>query len=163
VSVEAVVVERAGVDAQRAFCEREYVGVARYCHRLVGDEQLARDLTQEAFVRLFGRWRQVEEPRAYVYLVATNLARRTWKRRSTEAVALRTAYAREDVVAAPDVAVRDAVDRLPRKWRDVVVLHYFADLPVADVARQLGQPEGTVRRRLTEARALLAPALGDPR
>lgn len=159
----AVVVERAGVDAQRAFCEREYMGVARYCHRLVADEQLARDLTQEAFVRLFGRWRQVEEPRAYVYLVATNLARRTWKRRSTEAAALRTAYAREDVVAGPDVAVRDAVERLPRKWRDVVLLHYFADLPVADVARQLGQPEGTVRRRLGEARALLAPTLGDPR
>ena len=160
---EAVAVDLAGVQAQRAFCEREYAAVARYCHRLVGDEQLARDLTQEAFVRLFGRWRQVAEPRAYVYLVATNLARRTWTRRSTEHAALRTAYAREEVVAAPDLGVRDAVERLPRTWRDVVVLHYFADLPVAEVARQLGQPEGTVRRRLTEARALLAPTLGDPR
>jgi RNA polymerase sigma factor (sigma-70 family) len=150
-------------DAQRAFCEREYAALARYCYRLVADEQLARDLTQEAFVRLFGRWRQVREPRAYVYLVATNLARRTWKRRSTEAAALRTAFSREEVVAGPDLTVRDAVERLPPKWRDVIVLHYFADLPVPAVARQLGQPEGTVRRRLTEARALLAPTLGDPR
>ncbi len=150
------------VDAQREFCEREYAALAGYCLRLAGDEQLARDLTQEAFVRLFGRWRSVAEPRAYVYLVATNLARRTWRRRRSETEAVRKAFPREEHHTAPDLAVRDAVDRLPRKWRDVVVLHYFADLPVAEVARQLGEPEGTVRRRLTEARALLAPTLGDP-
>jgi DNA-directed RNA polymerase specialized sigma24 family protein len=54
----------------RAFVEREYSGVARYCLRLLGHEQSARDVRQEAFVRLFGRWTKVAEPRAYVYLVA---------------------------------------------------------------------------------------------
>jgi len=149
-------------DALQAFCEREYAGVVGYLYRLVGEEELARDLTQEAFVRLFGRWSAVRDPRAYVYLVATNLARRQWRRRRDEAAAVRRAHPRAETAAPPDAGIRDVVEKLPRKWRDVVVLHYYADLAVADVARQLGQPEGTVRRRLTEARALLATSLGGP-
>jgi RNA polymerase sigma-70 factor (ECF subfamily) len=147
-------------DVAREFCEPEYPGLVRYLYRLVGNEDVARDLTQEAFVRLFGRWTAVAEPRAYLYLVATNLVRRRWRRRHLEAEALRRAHPRPEVVAAVEPGVRDVVERLPKKWREVVVLHYYADLPVADVARQLSQPEGTIRRRLTEARALLAVSLG---
>jgi RNA polymerase sigma-70 factor (ECF subfamily) len=44
---------------------------------------------------------------------------------------------------------------LPRRLRDVVVLHLVADLPVAEVATVAGIPVGTVKRRLYEARALL--------
>ena len=146
-------------DAIRAFCESEYAGLLRYCLRLVGDEHLARDITQEAFVRLFSKWVGVREPRGYVYLVATNVARRTWRRRRSEQAAFHV-VATDDTTWLPDFGVRDAVERLPRRWRDVVVLHYFADLPVAQVAAVLDTPEGTVKRRLAEARALLATSLG---
>ncbi len=152
---------REGRDAQRAFCEDEYGALVRYLVRLCGDEQLARDVTQEAFVRLFGRWREVREPRAYLYTVATNHLRRTARRRDWEAAAIALAHARPADVAPPEVGVRDAVARLPRRWRDVVLLYYFADLPVRSIAAQLGEPEGTVRRLLTEARASLAAALGE--
>lgn len=147
-------------DAIRTFCEAEYAALLRYCLRLVHEEQLARDITQEAFVRLFSRWVGVAEPRGYVYLVATNLARRTWRRRRSEQAALHVVAPADTTTALPDFDVRDAVERLPRRWRDVVLLHYFADLTVAQVAVALKQPEGTVKRTLAEARALLAKSLG---
>ena len=147
-------------DAQRAFCEDEYSDLVRYCCRLSGDEQLARDVAQEAFVRLFGRWISVREPRAYLYMVATNYLRRTMRRRGYEKDALALAHARPELVAEPEeLGLRDVVDRLPRRWREVILLYYFADLPVRSVATQLRMPEGTVRRLLTEARAELAQAL----
>lgn len=147
-------------DAQRAFCEAEYSDLVRYCHRLCGDEQLARDVTQEAFVRLFGRWFKVDDPHAYLYVVATNYLRRVLRRRGYEDAALARINARPVLVAeADELGLRDVVDRLPRKWREVIVLYYFADLPVRTVAEQLRIPEGTVRRLLTEARAELATSL----
>ena len=151
-------------DAVRAFMHADYPGLVSYLWRLTGDEEAARDIAQEAVVRLFGRWGTVAEPRAYAYVTATNLARRTWDRRRTERSVLRRAFSRaEQDVPGPQRDVRDAVERLPAKWREVVLLHYFADLPVPEVARQLRLPEGTVRRQLHEARQQLATALEDPR
>ena len=50
---------------------------------------------------------------------------------------------------------------LPLGQRRVVVLHYYADLPVREVARRLGVGEGTVKRSLFRAREALARALAD--
>jgi RNA polymerase sigma-70 factor (ECF subfamily) len=55
--------------------------------------------------------------------------------------------------------VRDLVERLPERLRSATVLHYYADLPVEQVARLLHRPEGTIRQRLHEARRLLAVEL----
>jgi RNA polymerase sigma factor (sigma-70 family) len=63
-------------------------------------------------------------------------------------------------LAAGDLG--DAVRRLPAREREVVVLHYVADLPVADVARRLGVAPGTVKRALHDARRRLAEALAPP-
>ena len=52
-------------------------------------------------------------------------------------------------------AVREALARLPGNDRMLVVLRYFDDLSVPEIAAQLSLPEGTVKRRLHEARALL--------
>jgi RNA polymerase sigma-70 factor (ECF subfamily) len=60
---------------------------------------------------------------------------------------------------APDTSLRDLVERLPGHLREAVLLHYYADLPVAEVAAALRRPVGTVKRRLHEARALLSDAV----
>jgi RNA polymerase sigma-70 factor (ECF subfamily) len=54
------------------------------------------------------------------------------------------------------------VGRLPDRLRDVVLLHYYADLPVGEVATAVRRPPGTVKRQLSEARAVLAQDLEDP-
>ena len=56
--------------------------------------------------------------------------------------------------------LRDAIDRLPRDMRDVLVMHYLMDLPVARVAKFLSLPAGTVKWRLHCARAELGRRLG---
>jgi RNA polymerase sigma-70 factor (ECF subfamily) len=149
-----------GRDEQfRAFYADEYPALARYCWRLVQDRELAHDLAQESFTRMLGRLTTVDDPRAYVYGIATNLVRRAWRRRAQDALTV-DALAAQPVRPLPShegaVAVREAVLRLPTRLRDVVLLHYWADLSVADVGQALGRPSGSVKRQLAEARARLA-------
>lgn len=132
-----------------------------YALSLVGDPGLASDVAQEAFTRLFARWGSVRDPRAWVYFVATNLATDTW-RRSQRDRALTSALepTARGTEAAHDPWLRDLVDRLPARLREPVLLHYYADLPVEEVARLTHRPVGTVKRRLHEARAALLAAGG---
>ena len=152
------------------FYALEFGRLAGYCRALVGSESAARDIAQEALVRVFSRWVTVSQPKAYAYLVATNLAKRTWKRGSLE----RKAYERSGFsalqvggAAATDPAESDGawlralVERLPDRHRLPVLLHYYADLPVAEIGRLLHLPTGTVKRRLHEARAELARTVGE--
>jgi RNA polymerase sigma-70 factor (ECF subfamily) len=55
--------------------------------------------------------------------------------------------------------LHDAIRTLGPEYRAVVVLHYLADLPVDEVAAVLGAPVGTVKSRLSRARAALAERL----
>lgn len=140
-----------------------YPALAGFAASLVGSRELGHDLAAEAFVRLLSKLRGVEDPRGYLYVTVTNLVRDHWRRLERE----RRAYARTgptDEVApvAVDPTVRDLVARLPDRLRRPVVLHYFADLPVAEVARLLHKPQGTVKRALYDARAVLAEALEEP-
>ncbi len=147
----------------RAFYALEYPTLARYAYKLVNDTDQAHDLAQEAFSRIYGRWVTVDEPRAYLYGITTNLARRTWRNRARDAAVIDQLSSRPQAhVPSHDSAVvlRASVQGIPKKLRDVVLLHYFADLSVAQVATAVGRPEGTVKRQLSEARALLAVALG---
>ena len=146
----------------RALYRAEYPRVAGYAYRLTRDSEQANDIAQEAFTRLLSRFVAVREPRAYLFHVATNLARDTWAARA-RAAALAARRVDESVEPAPDSSVADAIARLPRRYREVVLLHYYADLAVADVASAVRRPAGTVKRQLAEARALLATSLGDPR
>ena len=158
----ALATPASGRDAELTLLyRREFGALAGYCFRLVGEEQQARDIAAEAFVRLCGRVSGVRDPRAWLYMVATNLVRDGWARDNRQRAVVELLRRRREVqVTAFDPSVRDAVDRLPRRLRLVVVLHYVADLPVHEVAQATGLPVGTVKRRLHEARAALARALG---
>jgi RNA polymerase sigma-70 factor (ECF subfamily) len=133
-----------------------------YLVTLVGDLGVAQDLAQEAFVRVFARWRQVEHPRAYVYMTAVNQAKMHWRRSGREGRAYSfVSRSSTDSVEAHDPWLRDLVERLPKRLRTPVLLHYYADLPVDEVAATLHLPVGTAKRRLHEARAILRDTLED--
>ena len=149
------------VDADEAEFSRLYTEhfgrLSGYALSLVGDPGVATDVAQEAFTRLFARWGRVRDPRAWVFFVATNLANDHWRRTQRDrdlGAALRDVTTGED--AAHDPWLRDLVDRLPAPLRQAVLLHYYADLPVEEVARLVHRPVGTVKRRLHDARRLLA-------
>jgi RNA polymerase sigma-70 factor, ECF subfamily len=146
----------------RELFDAHYARLAGWTAGLVGDVDLAHDIATEAFTRLLARWTTVDDPRAYLYVVATNLVRDHWRRRDRERRALSLLHDdRPPTVAGPGTDLRDLVERLPERLRAPVLLHYYADLSIADVARALRRPEGTVKRALFDARALLHAALTD--
>ena len=150
----------------RAVYDAQFGRLAGWTTTLVGDRDLAHDLATEAFVKLLRNWSTVREPRAWLYVTVANLVRDHWRRRGREA----TAYERHEAgapehadLAAGDLVttltVREAVLALPDRLRMPVLLHYFADLSVAQVASHLGKSEGTIKRDLYDARARMATRL----
>ncbi|WP_202613519.1 RNA polymerase sigma factor [Ornithinimicrobium cerasi] len=145
--------------------------LAGWATHLVGDRDLGHDLATDAFVRLINSWPGVDQPRPWLYTTVGNLVKDHWRKRGRE----RASYQRfqggldpETAVAhGPDTAtslsVREAVESLPDRLRLAVLLHYFADLTVTEVARQLGKADGTIKRDLHEARARLAATLESAR
>jgi RNA polymerase sigma-70 factor (ECF subfamily) len=144
------------------FFTTQFGPVSAYCARLLPAAE-AQDTAQEALVRVWTRWRTVRDPRAYAFVVATNLVRRYWRAETTrrsEPDGLESAersHAPGQLEQGSEL--RDLVERLPIRLRTPTLLHYYADLPTAEVARLMRRPEGTIRRRLSEARRLLGDSL----
>jgi RNA polymerase sigma-70 factor (ECF subfamily) len=134
-----------------------------YAHS--GDLTEAQEVVQEAFSRAYARWRRIgayDDPAAWVRRVAWNLATSRWRRLRTAVRAAR--LHREEHTRGPEpdrVALVAALATLPDRQRRIVVLHYYGDLPVAEIAAELGIPAGTVKSDLHRARAALACRLAD--
>jgi RNA polymerase sigma-70 factor, ECF subfamily len=121
----------------------------------------AQDLAHETLTRAWQRWdelRTYDNPESWARKVLYNLATSEWRRdqvrRSRNVVPL--------PVKGPDVealALAQALRTLPMAQRHAIVLHDALGIPVADVARELEVPEGTVRSWLTRGRRLLAMEL----
>ena len=144
-----------------AFFTDRYDEVRRALTVAFGDARLAEECAQEAFVRAFVRWkriRQMESPAGWVYVVATNVARRRrpW---SVGSDAAPVADFADGVVDRASIA--RGIQRLPDRQRVAVVLRYLADLPVADVATAMGCAQGTVKSTLHAALARLRIDLTD--
>lgn len=126
----------------------------------------AQDVVQEAFARALARpggLSDVDAPEAWLRTVALNVVRRRWRRRQIlDTILLRDRPVAQLVASAPSPERADlqaALAELPRQYREVIVLHYLADLAVDEVARLLEVPVGTVKSRLSRARAALAARL----
>jgi RNA polymerase sigma-70 factor (sigma-E family) len=151
-----------------AFVRSLYPRVHALLQLHTGDRDLADELTQEALARVWERWGRVSgmaSPQGYTYRIALNLVRSWYRRRGRE----RRAIARlgpEEVVDAPataaHVATRAAVQILPRRQREVVLLRYFAGLSVDETATVLRCAPGTVKahahRALNHLRVQLSEA-----
>jgi RNA polymerase sigma-70 factor, ECF subfamily len=139
--------------AQIEFCAAEYPRLVGAITLYTGNRDLAIEIAQEALTRAVAHWPQVERmavPGAWAYRVAINLANSTYRRRRLEALAHQRIAAspdrRDSALDASDTfAVRDAVASLPQRQRAAIVLRYYADLPVREVASLLRVKEGTVK------------------
>lgn len=138
----------------------------RTAYLLCGDWQLASDYVQEGLIRVHRRWPRLERSRLPAYaktavVCAVLDARR--RRSSTERVS-DTSVTGAGVVpdhAVPSserMALMDALATLPPRQRACVVLRYYEDLPVAEVARMLGVGEGTVKSQTSGGIAALQSA-----
>jgi RNA polymerase sigma-70 factor (ECF subfamily) len=126
-----------------------------------GDRVQAQDLAQETFLRAWERWDTVslyDDPAAWCRRVLCNLATSEWRKatRRQKHPPLATSTPEPDIEA---IELARALDTLPLPQRTAIVLHDAGDLSVAEVARELGVPEGTVRSWLSRGRKALAAEL----
>ena len=139
-----------------------YPRIKRTVALILRDQEAAEDVTQEAFLKLLQHWRKVsgyEQPDAWVRRVAIRLAVRQAKRESGRRRLERIIDQRRVAVTEPDVDLAAAIATLAPRQRAAVVLFYFDDLPVADIARVLFVSDSTVKQHLHRARARLAALL----
>lgn len=140
--------------------ERLYVdnidGAVRLAFLMTGDEQLARDLAQDAFVKIAGRFQGLRDPRAFhAYLRATviNLSRGHFRRLRTQREYLaRQAPDGRNAQPFPAIEERDAMwqalQGLPHRQRAALVLRYYEDLSERQIADALASSESAVKSLL---------------
>ena len=138
----------------------------------VDDRTAAEDLVQEAFIRLARSAHRIREPEraaAYLRSIVINLAR-DHNRRGLVSMRHRPPAqpdprsAEDHVTVREDVAeVVGALRDLPRRQRDCVVLRYYLDLPVDEIAATLGLSRNSVKTHLTRGLRNLSAQLGELR
>jgi RNA polymerase sigma-70 factor (ECF subfamily) len=154
---------------RRLFGE-QFGSLFRYLDRLSGDPELAADLAQEAFVRLYARGSIPDDARAWLATVASNLFRDE-RRRAHRRTRILAARQPADLVSAPPslapdsavlaeerrAAVRAALERLSLRDRELLLLRH-GGYSYREIARALGIPETSVGTMLVRATAAFRAA-----
>ena len=159
-------------DAFRVLVDRESVAVVRACHRILGDLHEAEDAAQEAFViayRSLANWQATGPFGAWLRRIAVRVAlRRAGSRRpvvrldsipvelpggpAAGSPAASTAVSPDpadvSVISERADEVRRAVTSLDEPYREVVLLRFFGDLSLAEIATVTGRPVPTVKTHL---------------
>lgn len=132
----------------------------RYLLSLVGERQLAEDVLQETFIRVYRKLGWLREPalfRPWAYRIATREAfrrlkrERHWAEQVRDEEVLNTVAAppaREEFAAVSTARLRETVAGLSPASRAVVVLYYLHEMSLEETADVLGLPVGTVKSRL---------------
>ncbi len=133
---------------------------------LCGDWHTAEDLAQATLAKLFVSWPRLSRRQdAYGYatrtLLNTYLADRRLKRAGEVLTGKLPERASEQHAPELRIMVLDALAALPPRARAVVVLRYWADMSVEQVATMLGCSEGTVKSQSARGLAKLRPLLDD--
>jgi RNA polymerase sigma-70 factor (ECF subfamily) len=148
--------------------ERWQGPLVNLAYRFCRDRGRAEDMAQEAFLRAFralASWRRDAAFSTWLFALAINVYRTELRRLAPPVVAGdetdRTAASGEDAAREADrrSLVQKALQSLPAKYREPLILFYFHDQDVAATARSLELPEGTVKARLSRGRALLKDKL----
>jgi RNA polymerase sigma-70 factor (ECF subfamily) len=157
-----------GVGTQQVDFAEFYRGAADECLRTVlvsiGDQDLARELVDEAFARAWASWRTLRRhpaPKAWVVRTALNTGVSRWRRHRREVsvpdpgrVADQPAVGGGSATLV-DPRIMTALKRLPARQRQVVALRLILDLDTASTAEVLGIATGTVMAHLGRALSAL--------
>ena len=159
-------------DAFRVLYDDHVDRVFRLSYRMTGDEDVARECTQEAFIRAYrslGRFQGGSRFSTWIHSIATNVTLNRLRKRKRQAPRELPLDEMEPAGASRadrnDPTVRDrirvAVDGLPEIYRTVFLMHDLEGFKHPEIAGVLDIAVGTSKARLSRARAALRTALGD--
>lgn len=156
---------------------RYYPLIFRYIFRLTSEKVLAEDLTQETFLRIASSFQKGNCPdsfRPWVYRIASNICHDLWRsasyRRTTPSATLENlneeavenhAEAVIDLLSYQEErkVVVEALSALSPGMRQVIVLRFYEEMRIKEIAQTLAIPAGTVKSRLYRAYRLLEDRL----
>jgi RNA polymerase sigma-70 factor (sigma-E family) len=148
-------------------------GLVKLAYNLCGDRERAEDAVQEALVKVYQRWSQLDDPLAYARTTAVNATRDDWRRSARQQrigaelgqIPLPDSSIPQEQVLQRD-ALMTALQGLPDRQREVLVLRYGSQLSEAETASVLQISVGTVKsqcsRALARMRELLCAADEQP-
>lgn len=139
------------------FCIEEHAAMANALGWALGNHDLGREATDEAFARAYERWSSVstmDNPAGWVYRVGLNWGRRRIWRRKKEQQLLASIDLDEHIAAAShgvdiDQDLANALAVLPLKFRAVIVLRHLLGYSERDTAEALGISAGTAKSRMS--------------
>jgi len=150
-------------DGFRQFVEARYGELLRTAFLLTGTQHAAEDLLQTSLLKLMSKWKDLDEPMAYLYRIMVNQRTSIWRQIGSRELLTDVLPARSTPDASDLVAQRDellsALDRLPAKTRSVLVLRYWLDVSEADTAEILGCSVGSVKSQASRGLARLRDVL----
>jgi RNA polymerase sigma-70 factor, ECF subfamily len=133
----------------------------RALYAFAGDDEIASDAVAEAFAQALRRGSAIQDVRSWVWRAAFNIAKGDLKRQSP----LLRGWIPEGVSldVDPDRELLDALQELTPQQRAVIVLHYYVDCPVREIALRTGISQLAVRAHLSRGRKRMRVLLGDDR
>ena len=155
-SAVTVAEPRAGVEAvYRADADRLWRAIFAFA----GDADIASDAVAEAFAQVLSRGAAVRDPAAWTWRTAFRISAGALKARRSEGSADPESGEHTDRYGDPDLLA--ALRKLPDAQRAAVILFYYADLPIREIASRLGSNSLAVRANLSRGRGRLRQLLGD--
>ena len=134
--------------------------VLRVCYFYLSDREKAEDVCQDVFVRLMTTHPLLQPGREKSWLlkVALNRCRDLWRGAWLKRVIL--GGPTFELIPAPDEfsrrddqqAMMAAINQLPATFKEVILLHYYQGMNIAEIAQMLELPEGTISSRLSRGR-----------
>jgi len=159
-------------DAFRVLFETYQDRAYSIAYHFSGDESVARDMTQQVFLKLFGSIRQFRfnsEFSTWLYRLVANVCMDEHRRRrrfipwgsDTEIYHLVERSTGEDYARRRELgaSIRRAITELKPKLRMVILLKYFEELSYEEMAQALGCSPGTIASRLNRGHQMLARKL----
>ena len=172
--IEQELIERSRQGEHSAFKELYDANVDRIyrlTYRMAGEDDLARDFTQEAFVRAYEKLDQFRGDSSFstwLHSIAVSVTltglRKVQRHRKRERPLEETPYLTAPATTPePDLKrrLKDAIDGLPELYRTVFLMHDLEGYSHNEIAVALDVAEGTSKARLSRARAKLRYVLGD--
>jgi RNA polymerase sigma factor, sigma-70 family len=153
-------------DTFEEFYKRNFRLIYKICFTYLGNASDAEDCTEDVFVKvLSGKliFNDEVHEKKWLTVTAINLCKdrlKSWKHKSVSSLD-------ELEIDIPDESpfgfdeTLSVVMKLPRKYKDVIILHYYMDYKTEEIARLLKRPSSTIRNHLKEARELLKSQLGE--
>lgn len=139
----------------------------RLCFMYLKDRQLAEDAVQDTFIKVYRNYGRLDRPegeKAWINRIAINVCkdmlRSAWRRRVNLTDEL--GYIpdeREQKDSADDTLLLEVMQMKP-KYKEVILLFYYQDMKITEIASLLGAPESTISVRLRRARGILKDKLG---